>query len=506
MIKNLRRLFQVVSLLFFFFLILKTSYPLDFSIPVNLYTRLSPFLALTLSIANRDFISLFLPAFVIMFFTIFFGRFFCGWLCPVGVTLDFFSFIFKSIKSRINKPKWKYYIFLFLVICSIFGLQLAGLVDPLSIATRSYALPFYSYFNFTFESFLDFLFQFNFTKDLVPTLSDFKFNLLKETGTPIYLYSNIIILIFLGIILLNLLSNRFWCHSLCPLGALLGLLSIRPLLLKKVNATLCNDCGKCQNNCKTMAIAKDPAKYSPQECINCFNCQEICPEGAINFTFKSKNPVILNQNKIFNRRSFLLSTFSSLIALPLFKFNFTSKIWPKNLIRPPGALIEEEFLNRCIRCGECIKVCPGNGLHPILFEAGLYEIGTPCLFPRIGYCEYNCNLCGKVCSTGAIKNLTEEEKKKVVIGTAIFDNNLCLPLSLGINCVVCEEMCPVPSKAIKFIKEKVTSQDGGQKEVLKPYVVIKECIGCGICETKCPLPGEAGIHVQPPLKTLNTEL
>jgi len=98
----------------------------------------------------------------------------------------------------------------------------------------------------------------------------------------------------------------------------------------------------------------------------------------------------------------------------------------ESVIRPPGALPEEQFLDKCIRCGECIKVCPTNGLQPAFLEAGVESIGTPMLVPRVGYCEYTCTSCLKVCPTDAIIKLPEAEKKKIKIGTARIDTNRCI--------------------------------------------------------------------------------
>ena len=119
----------------------------------------------------------------------------------------------------------------------------------------------------------------------------------------------------------------------------------------------------------------------------------------------------------------------------------------------------------------------------------------PVLIPRLGYCEYNCTLCGQVCPTGAIPRLSPEEKRKSVIGTAVFDRNLCLPYAKKVNCLVCEEHCPVPDKAIRFELVTDINYEGKRVVLKKPYVVDELCTGCGICENKCPLEGRSAIEV-----------
>ena len=79
--------------------------------------------------------------------------------------------------------------------------------------------------------------------------------------------------------------------------------------------------------------------------------------------------------------------------------------------RPPGALPGDDFLAACIKCGQCLKVCLTGGLQPAITEAGLSGLWTPHLVSRLGDCAFECNLCGRVCPSGAIPNLPLEEKK-----------------------------------------------------------------------------------------------
>jgi ferredoxin len=165
------------------------------------------------------------------------------------------------------------------------------------------------------------------------------------------------------------------------------------------------------------------------------------------------------------------------------------------LIRPPGARPEEEFLQLCVRCGECMKVCLTGGLQPTLLEAGLEGLWSPRLVPRMGYCEYNCTLCGQVCPTQAIRRLLPDEKKKLRIGLAVIDPSRCLPYAFQTNCIVCEEHCPTPRKAIWFEEKEVLTHAGERRRVKQPRVDIELCIGCGICETKCPVQDLPAIRI-----------
>ncbi|KKL46425.1 hypothetical protein LCGC14_2345680 [marine sediment metagenome] len=165
------------------------------------------------------------------------------------------------------------------------------------------------------------------------------------------------------------------------------------------------------------------------------------------------------------------------------------------LIRPPGALAEREFLRTCVRCGECMKVCITGGLQPAFLEGGAEGLWTPVLVPRIGYCEYRCTLCGQVCPTGAIERLPMDKKVKVKIGLAMVDKNRCLPWAHGTPCIVCEEVCPTPEKAVWFHEDLVEDRRGRRQTLKRPEVDLKLCIGCGICETLCPVPDMPAIRV-----------
>jgi MauM/NapG family ferredoxin protein len=163
-----------------------------------------------------------------------------------------------------------------------------------------------------------------------------------------------------------------------------------------------------------------------------------------------------------------------------------------DVIRPPAALNEEEFLNRCVRCGNCMKVCITNGLQPTMFQSGLQGVWTPRLVPEIGYCEYQCTLCGNTCPTGAILSLSVEQKKAVKLGVAEIDRSICIPWAHNKDCIVCEEHCPISQKAIKLKGVKI-----GSRTIFRPYIDEVLCVGCGICQNKCPVRPRRAIEVAP---------
>jgi ferredoxin len=206
----------------------------------------------------------------------------------------------------------------------------------------------------------------------------------------------------------------------------------------------------------------------------------------------------LKQAKIdVGRRGVLFGTAAGIGSVLLVRTSALGegKTFSPGLIRPPGSLAEDEFLSKCIRCSECMKVCPTNAVQPAMTEGGFVGLWTPVMKMRLGYCEYECNLCSQVCPTQAIQKITLEEKQKVKIGLAFFDKNRCLPYALNRTCIVCEEHCPTPKKAIWFQEVQVMTPGGQLTTVKQPHVDPELCIGCGICETKCPIADQRGVYV-----------
>ncbi|MEW6719020.1 MAG: 4Fe-4S binding protein [Thermodesulfobacteriota bacterium] len=494
--RTARRISQAAFLALFFVLLIKTDYgggdELAYPVKVFLDADLLV-LASSLLSAHKLPAALFL-ALAIVPLTLLFGRAFCGWVCPFGTLHHAVSYAGRPAAPergvKTAGSRWKYFVLLFFLGAALLGLQAAGILDPISFLIRSLSLSILPAVNAALRGVLEW--GYALPSRPVSDLFDGAYTFLQAHFLPFhasrYGQAFLFFLLLAGVLALNRYRTRFFCRFVCPLGALLGWLSRLGLLRLSMNEK-CTRCMACRDACAGGANPHTQGNWSPSECVTCFNCSAVCPEDALSWKFSTERGT---EDRVDVRRRSALAALSFGAASALVLKTTPASAFPSpSLVRPPGSRKEDDFLSRCVRCGECMKVCITGGLQPTLLEAGLEGLWTPMLISRIGYCEYNCTLCGQVCPTSAIRKIGREEKRKTVIGLAFVDPSRCLPFAQGTPCIVCEEHCPTPKKAIVF-----RDHPGKGGAVVKvPVVETDLCIGCGICEYKCPVVDLAGIRV-----------
>ncbi len=454
-----------------------------------------PLLLLLNFIATSKIIPIFLLSLVPVALTLVFGRFFCGWVCPFGAINQFFSWLFrksKKEKPEVNKKllQVKYVILILVLVSALWGAHYGGWLDPFSLLTRSTATVINPAGNHLLETTLkkgaddsDIL-----GKSIKP-LYDLSRKTVLTTKQRGYNQALLIGGIFLLLLFMNLYRRRFFCNVLCPLGALYGLIAKFSFFNLKTNSK-CISCNACARNCTYRGSPYQD--YMKSECLTCLNCVPDCPKDAVDVVMtppkkEHRTTIDLGRRKMVGS----LTAGLAIAALPGIAASVRHKLHP--FVRPPGSVPEKKFLGKCIRCGQCMQVCPTNLLQPALSEAGLNGVWTPIFNAQTGYCDYKCNKCTQVCPTKAIEPLTIEEKQKFKCGTAVIDRNRCYTYADGYNCAVCEEHCPVPDKAIRFREVDTWNFEGKLVKVKQVYVVPDLCTGCGICENVCPRTDAPGI-------------
>jgi ferredoxin len=300
------------------------------------------------------------------------------------------------------------------------------------------------------------------------------------------------IVLFFGVLAMGLWRPRFWCRYVCPTGALFSIGNLFRATERKVEDT-CIHCNKCVEICPFDAIKADFTTRT-SDCTLCQTCGGVCPVHAIKFVdrfdlsnLKEKNdPPTLEMP--LSRRGWLGGMLAGAVAMLIIRLPTTSAAKP--VLRPPGSVPENEFLDLCIRCGECFKACPNNVLQPMGLSSGLDNLWTPEAVPTWSGCEPSCNNCGQVCPTGAIRALPMAEKRVARMGLAIVDENTCLPYAGKEACQLCVDECTAADyKAIDFQLVHASYDAQGVPidgtGYMAPVVNADLCVGCGLCQTRC---------------------
>jgi polyferredoxin/ferredoxin-like protein FixX len=443
----LRRFFQTAFLGLWIFLFWKTAHHAFGVLAPDLFLAADPLVSIIALVASRTAAVAMWGGAIFVVLTLVFGRFFCGWVCPLGTILDVFGFFWGDREEKRSTAffKWKrvkYYLLIFLAVSAVFGGQLLFFFDPLVLLFRAIAvgvMPFK-------EGAVSFL--------------------------PFFL-----LLVIIG---LTGVTHRFWCRYLCPLGAFYGVFARFSLFRRRREG--CDGCKgldvqECRRVCGMQAAVMKQG--APEECIRCMACEAQCPPGALSFVPTLPLPSTKETVVDLNRRTFVMSMglgaatgYASANAASSFAGDLS-------VVRPPMVFDEAIFSALCVRCGRCIRSCPTGTLQPLLLEGGFRGLWTPAVNARINGCKDQCNACSVACPTHAIPDFGPDRKDKWIakMGLATFEADRCISYAADAKkpCLKCVEVCPNKAILVDF-----------EAKISRPSrVVYDRCIGCGRCETAC---------------------
>jgi len=470
---RIRVVYQGFFLILFLWLLGRLAAGDPRAFPFSAFQHGDPLSAIAVVLASGTLPGALIWALVLIALTLVFGRVFCGWICPLGTLQQLSSWLFSPRSRReslqVNRyRRWyalKSYILAALLVGALAGTVQTGLLDPLSLTARGLA------------------------SGVWPVLPG---------GRPVpggWLAA----VLLLAVVVASRWIPRLFCRGLCPLGALLGVFSRFAVFRIHRASDACNSCKLCAFACQG---ADEPlGNHRVSECHVCLNCLPGCPEDAMSYGALPPLPAPPARPDL-SRRYLFGSMLGAFAVAPLLRATGGGREAAKPfLLRPPGALAEPEFLQRCVKCSLCQQACPTGALQPAIAQAGVEGFWTPVLVPRRGWCEFACVRCGEVCPTAAITRLLPARKTgydgrtPVSIGTAFVDRGRCLPWAMNTPCIVCEEMCPTDPKAIWFEVADEPGRDGARRRLQRPRVDAAKCVGCGICENKCPVGEEAAIRI-----------
>jgi polyferredoxin len=520
-----RRVFQILFLLLFLVLLTLTFWPLG-SIFLSSFLLADPLLAIN-SVANGVLRWEFLLALPVLLSPLFLGRAFCGYVCPLGFMVELFGprrERHPGPRARVVLRKMPLFVLVVVVFLILFGSAVFLVFDPLSLATRSATTLLYPAVDRGLRLVGDVAYEIPQLQGAVDRTTEILTGRLIFANGLAYKLQLVMLVMFVGILAISYIERRLWCRHLCPLGALLGLVGRGAIYSRVVDDRVCSTCETCVAVCPMDAIRDGGTSTDCSRCQVGLECADACSKGAIRWGRRPRK-----QYEYDPSRRALLKAGGLAFVGSFFLFTGLGRIQRNPyLIRPPGARTELDFMATCARCAQCMKGCPTNVIQPAVFDAGVEGFFTPQMDYRRGYCDWSCNECGKICPTQAIRELTLQEKQLKVIGRAYIDRSTCIPWAEGRDCLVCQELCPIPEKAIVFTvggggngqgsggqgagQGNGAGQGGGTGQgqggsgegggtgqhagVKLPYVVPERCTGCGICEYNCPVANEAAIRVR----------
>jgi len=489
----LRPLLQISSLLLYSLLLFYVAWPFagSFSpdvlprkewVPVELHLWLDPLVGISAALAARSWNVALVGTAAALLLSFLVPRGFCSYLCPLGTLIDIAD---RSVSRWIKRPpalgvgKWgalRFGVLGGLLAAALGGVLLAGHVAAIPLLTRGLVL--------------------SVGRWQVGGLRGW--DQIGVAGMPEHLSAGLLV----GVLLLSLLGRRFWCRYLCPSGALLSCVGCMGAWRRRVS-TDCTGCGKCLDACAFDAIRPEDYSTRRNACATCGACAASCPAGAIAFCLPFREEENEQTNRPgpkfgdwpVSRRALLLSVSGGLLAA----WSVRGARSRRRLLRPPGAVSEERFLDLCVRCGECFKVCPGPVLHPAGVADGLEALWTPVAIPVRAGCHPDCNLCTQVCPTRAIRPLSHLEKRRTVMGVARVNRHTCLAFTGVEECRYCLEECAAAGyHAIEMRRIKLDIDLSGLPEgtfsdmeleemshIEAPFVNADACVGCGLCEYRC---------------------
>ncbi|MFA6715071.1 MAG: 4Fe-4S binding protein [Victivallales bacterium] len=412
---------------------------------------------------------------LLVLLTLVFGRVYCSFLCPLGALQDIgirIGRLFKLPRGKKlftrNRRLLRYSVLALLLGATLFGTAIVmGLFEPFAVFGRFTAAVIKPSFNHINNLLVDnTIFE-----SLYPIEN-------KPFSLPLLLIGgSALIAVFAA----AAFYGRIFCNTLCPAGAVLGLLGARSWFKISFNHDKCVKCGQCVKNCKANCIDLKNLSVDHERCVNCFNCTAACRYGALDYKHPGKTKISKTD---LSRRDFLLIGGSALIGATVVPRILRGAPSPKGIM-PPGALDFVNFTSKCTACQLCVSNCPGKVLKPAALQYGLSGFLQPRLDFNYGMCEFECTACSNICPNGALTPLTVERKTRLQIGRAEYFRQRCVVVTDLTHCGACAEHCPTGAVQMADWKDGLTI----------PVVRPELCIGCGACEFICPARPEKAIIV-----------
>ena len=208
------------------------------------------------SLAARGFpLALLVSALIPLAAAALLGRFFCGWICGAGLTLDLTRRISNKRGPRVAKDPDQ----------PIDGRGRAGASKLEGLALLGFFLG------------ISFVLGYPAFCLVCPVGILYRNVLLASTQGTVGLD----ILAMPVLVAIEVFASKSWCGSLCPVGKTFSLVSAWSLFKPRVNASTCVKCGACAQVCHVNIDPVTANTTQLADCTKCVACRDACPKGSI---------------------------------------------------------------------------------------------------------------------------------------------------------------------------------------------------------------------------------
>ena len=435
----------------------------------------------------------------ILVLTLLFGRVYCAMLCPLGVLMDFSAWL-AGKRGRLRKLPWARGVPWLRAGVVVFGvgvlvftgsMMALGMLDPYSLFGRV-------------------------TTNLLRPLVGWGVNRAAYAGwaDPVKISAAPLGAVLTSAGLLALVvglavkRGRLWCNTMCPVGAVLGAVSKFSVFRLRLEESACVGCSLCERTCPAQCIDYKNNHVDHSRCIMCLKCVPNCRQAGIGLRLmwrkqRRESPAAeptepatsLPPSPAVSRRVFFAG--AAILATSPGGGNGRGRgrgngrgrgrgqgrhgkgggrYSLRRPVLPPGARSLAHFQATCTACHLCVAQCPQQVLRPSITRFGLAGFLQPYQDYEVSFCDYDCNECSQVCPTGAIQQISVEERHGIQTGIAHFHRGRCIVKTNGTACGACSEHCPTQAVHMIPFGDDLTI----------PEVTPELCIGCGACEHVCP--------------------
>ena len=375
---------------------------------------------------------------VVLLLTPLVGRFFCAWLCPLGIAQSVVN-VLTHPKTHVRRvctrlPQSRAQIVVRSCVFALFVALLACGFGALAWSLTPYSI----------------------------------------LGKALIGFAPGLVLVGVVLVLAPFGRGRLWCNWVCPVGSCFTVLSRFAVWPHRVDKAA--------------------------GCLNCRACFGKAAAGKTTESKPADDGAGVTRREMMSGIGLFAAAEAAKVVEKTADGGYAPVSLPglPNRVRdvlPPGAVDRALFDRLCVGCGLCITACPEKCLVP---STALGTFGQPKMDFRYSHCRMACpQKCASVCPAHALVVREGVARRDLHFGRAAWQKDLCLRTTEQVPCTACVRKCPV--KAIALVEGVPVVDEAlcigcGACEHVCPVRPQPAMVVSGLAEQRCVTPmGEADL-------------